>query len=72
MTDAEKIAFLENTIHKLFSEKLTLSPDDDLNSLGLDSLDIIELQLDYEESTNCVIADNAPPVKTVRDLINLM
>jgi acyl carrier protein len=72
MTDTEKISFLENTIDKLFNQKLTLTLEDDLNSLGLDSLDIIELQLDYEEATGRIIADNAPPVKTVGDLINLM
>jgi acyl carrier protein len=72
MTESEKLAFLENSIEKLFNQKLALSLDDDLNDLGLDSLDIIELQLHYEESTDHTIPDNVPPVKTVQDLINLM
>ena len=72
MTDTEKLEFLEHSIEKLFNQKLALSLDDDLNSLGLDSLDIIELQLNYEEATNRTIADNVPPIKTVLDLIKLM
>lgn len=72
MTDTEKLAFLETAIEKLFKQKLTLSLDDNLRDLGFDSLDVVELQLCYEEAVNKIIPDTHEPVNTVRDLINIM
>ena len=72
MTDTEKLKFLEDAIEKLFNQTLQLAPGDELRDLGLDSLDVIELQLNYEETVGKIIPDTAGPFNTVRDLIDLM
>jgi acyl carrier protein len=72
MTDTEKLKFLESAIEKLFNQTLQLAPGDELRDLGLDSLDVIELQLNYEETVGKIIPDTAGPFNTVRDLIDLM
>jgi acyl carrier protein len=43
-----------------------------LDSVGLDSLDIVELQLYYEDVTGYETKDPTLPVLTVKDLIDLM
>jgi acyl carrier protein len=72
MTETEKLNFLQDSIQQLFDRHLTVSLHDQLRDLGLDSLDVIELQLRYEEITGNIIPDTGVPVNTVRDLINLM
>ena len=72
MTEQEKINFLEVAILKLFDKKVTLSIDDNLLEVGIDSLDAVELQLYYEEELKIEINDSTTTIATVRDLINLM
>jgi|LakMenEpi03Aug12_release.lakeMendotaPanAssembly.Ray.scaffolds.fasta_scaffold3032517_2 acyl carrier protein len=72
MTEQEKINFLEAAILKLFDKKVTLSIDDNLLEVGIDSLDAVELQLYYEEELKIEINDSTTTIATVRDLINLM
>ena len=48
-TESEKLEFLHKTLSKLFDKNFKVSIDDNLYDLGLDSLDIIELQVEYEE-----------------------
>jgi acyl carrier protein len=71
MTEHEKIEFLQDAVFKLFGKKVTVNLDDGLNLLGLDSLDIIELQLYYEEQFNIELPDTVM-IKTVQNLIDLM
>ena len=47
------------------------SPEDVLIDLGLDSLDIVEIQLLYEETFKIELPDNLK-VSTVKDLMDLM
>lgn len=72
MTEQEKIKFLESAILKLFDKTVTLSLDDHLIDLGIDSLDTVELQLYYEEENDVQLSDSNLAMVTVRDLINAM
>ena len=71
MNEQQKIDFIQNAILHLFKKKVTLSPSDVLLEIGLDSLDIVELQMYYEEQTNHEIQDEVQ-IHTVAELIALM
>ena len=73
MTDQEKLDFLTTAIATVFKKPLTapLTPDQSLISIGLDSLDIVELQMYYEEQYNVETSTDSK-VSTVQDLMNLM
>jgi len=73
MTDSEKIEFIEKAILILTNKILTskLKPTDILVDLSLDSLDIVELQMYYEETTGHEIESDAVVV-TVGELMALM
>ena len=71
MTDAEKIEFIENAITTLTKKTLKLKPSDILVDLSLDSLDIVELQMYYEEITGHEI-ESDESVVTVGELMALM
>lgn len=74
MTDAEKIEFLSKAIKTIKDKNLTreLTRDTNLNDIGIDSLDAVELQMYYEEETGVETRDPDRAVKTVGDLIDLM
>jgi acyl carrier protein len=71
MTDQEKIKFIEDAVLKLFKKSITLSPIDNLLEVGLDSLDVVELQVYYEE-VNATEISNDSKVSTVAELMALM
>jgi acyl carrier protein len=73
MTDQEKLDFLAKAITEVFSKTLTepLTPSMVLLDLGLDSLDIVELQMYYEEQYNVETSTDSR-VTTIQDLMNLM
>jgi acyl carrier protein len=71
-TESEKLEFLNKSLSKLFDKNFKVSIDDNLYNIGLDSLDIIELQVEYEETFNVEFPDTLKSPTTVRDLINLM
>jgi acyl carrier protein len=72
MTDTEKLLFIEEAIKTLFSKNIDgIKPEDNLGDLGLDSLDIVELTMYYEDTTNTVIESDATAA-TVADLMVLM
>jgi acyl carrier protein len=71
MTEQQKIDFIQNAIFHLFKKKITLSPSDVLLDIGLDSLDIVELQMYYEDETKHEIEDEVQ-IHTVAELIALM
>ena len=71
MTDQEKIKFIEDAVLKLFKKSITLSPTDNLLEVGLDSLDVVELQVYYEE-VNATEVSNDSKVSTVAELMDLM
>lgn len=74
MTDAEKINFLATAIKSIKDKNFSieLTRDTELSSLGIDSLDAVELQMYYEEETGIETRDPERAVKTVGDLIDLM
>ena len=71
MNNIEKLNFINSAITKLTKKESSVSPDDVLIDLGLDSLDIVEIQLLYEETFNIELPDNLT-VSTVKDLMDLM
>lgn len=73
MTDQEKLDFLNSAIRSQFnkSPKIEITPDARLLDIGLDSLDIVELQMYYEEVHGVETATDARVV-FVRDLMALM
>jgi acyl carrier protein len=71
MTEQEKIDFIQNAIFHLFDKKITITPADVLLEIGLDSLDIVELQMYYEDQTKHEIQDDMQ-IHTVAELLALM
>jgi len=73
MTDQEKLDFIKTAITNLFKKqpKSEVTPEKSLLDLGLDSLDIVELQMHYEEATGEETATDSRVV-TVADLMSLM
>jgi acyl carrier protein len=74
MTQQEKIDFLKELIIELKGSKnyFEITEDTELYTVGLDSLDIVELQMMYEDKTKSIAKDPTTPMKTVKDLIDLM
>ena len=72
ITEKEKIEFLEQSIQTLFNRELKLNLGDNLHDLGIDSLDIVELQLFYEETFSTQLPDGHTPIVYVSDIIKLM
>lgn len=72
----KKLAWLENAYNTLkHSDKdswVTLSEDIELVDLGLDSLDVVELQMMYEEDFDCQVPDPVEDLIFVKDLLNLL
>jgi acyl carrier protein len=71
MTDQEKIKFIEDAVLKLFKKTIKLSPTDNLLEVGLDSLDVVELQVYYEEITANEVSNDSK-VSSVSELMALM
>jgi acyl carrier protein len=71
MTDAEKIKFIEDAVLILFKKTIKLKPTDILLDLSIDSLDVVELQMYYEEKIGIETDSDAPAI-TVSDLMSIM
>lgn len=73
MNNLEKLEFLEDAVQNKFGKELTekLTPETALTSIGLDSLDIVELQMYYEDTYNIEIPTSARII-TVGDIMALM
>ena len=76
MTDIENnLIFLKECISELKGisiNEIEIDQDTDLSELGLDSLDIVELQMMYEEKTGVLLDDVDEPVGTIKDLLELL
>lgn len=71
MTDQEKINFLKTSIQQLFKkEPPEITREMTLPELELDSLDIVELQMEFERVYNVEIPDPENAIVTVGDLID--
>jgi acyl carrier protein len=71
MTDIEKIKFIEDAILHLLKKPVKLKSTDILLDLGVDSLETVELQMYYEETTGHEIEADVT-VSTVGDLMAVM
>jgi acyl carrier protein len=72
---AEKMEFLKQCIIELKSNSCNIdnfSEDTVLMDIGLDSLDVVELQMRYEDEVGEATADPTDVITTVGDLIDLM
>ncbi len=67
--DTDKFEFLKIEINKLLKKEVKITLDTVLLDIGLDSLDIVELQMEYEETFNVELKDIEQPIQTVADLI---
>lgn len=75
LTREEKFKFLKESILDLkdiSKDKFPILETDDLFKFSLDSLDIVELQMIYEDKTGNTTANPTKPVKTVGDLLDVM
>lgn len=74
MTKKEKFILLKDLIYTLknVDKFVEIKESTVLKELNLDSLDIVELQVMYEEKTGKEIADPDKPLLTVKDLLNLL
>ena len=72
MTSQEKLNFILETLQKVIKKDVTsISPEMNLvDDLELDSLDIVEIQIHYEETFNTRTKDSL--VYTIQDLMDLM
>jgi acyl carrier protein len=71
MTDQEKIDFLKSAIRQLFKkEPPEITREMVLPDLELDSLDIVELQMEFEKVYSVEIPDPENAIITVGDLID--
>lgn len=71
-TREEKLAFIKKNIEKLKGTSISdFTEDTNLSDLGLDSLNAVELQMEYEEATGHELDPDAT-ITTVRSLVDLM
>jgi acyl carrier protein len=71
MTDQEKFNFLKSAFNDLFKKELPdINRDTPIQDLGLDSLDIVELQMEFEKRYNVEIPDPENDIRTVGHLLD--
>lgn len=73
MTDHEKLEFIRMAMIDIFKKPkdISIRPTDVLPELDLDSLDIVELQMYYEEKTGKHTPNDARII-SVKDLMDIM
>lgn len=73
MTDQEKLEFIRSAMIEVFKKPkdFVVRPTDLLPELGFDSLDIVELQMYYEEQTGKNTPNDARII-SVSDLMEIM
>lgn len=74
-SNLEKINFIRESIaelKKISVDQIQLKSTDRLSKLNLDSLDIVELQMMYEDKTGKQTKNPTKAVNTVQDLIDVM
>jgi len=75
MTREQKLALLIEGIVELSNvvrSSLTMTQSTTVSELKLDSFDIVELQMFYEDKTGTMIPDSTKPLVTVGDLLELL
>jgi acyl carrier protein len=73
MKNLENIEWLRKKLKEQFSkDSLDIDENTLIEDLGIDSLDLVELQLEYENDFEIKLQDNTEELKTVRDLLTLL
>ena len=70
--NTDKFEFVKIEINKLLKKEVEITLDTALLDIGLDSLDIVELQMVYEETFNVELKDIEHSIPTIADLIRAM
>jgi len=71
MTDQEKINFIAEAFTNLFKKTAPeITRDMSIMDLGLDSLDIVELQMEFEKKYNVEVPDPVGEIRTVGNLLD--
>lgn len=70
--NTDKFEFVKIEINKLLKKEVEITLDTVLLDIGLDSLDIVELQMVYEETFNVELKDIEHSIPTIADLIRAM
>ena len=70
--NTNKFEFVKIEINKLLKKEVEITLDTVLLDIGLDSLDIVELQMVYEETFNVELKDIEHSIPTIADLIRAM
>jgi acyl carrier protein len=71
MTEQEKINFIKNAFATLFKKQAPdITREMAITDLGLDSLDIVELQMEFEKQYNVEVPDPVNEIRTVGDLLD--
>ena len=70
--NTDKFEFVKIEINKLLKKEVEITLDTVLLDIGLDSLDIVELQMVYEETFNVELKDIEHSTQTIADLIRAM
>jgi acyl carrier protein len=72
MSDSDKLDFIMKALTEIFEKDVrNISPSDRLLDLGLDSLDIVELQMHYEDVMHAE-TETDDVLLTVGDLMSVM
>lgn len=72
MNIVEKREFLKSKIVEVKGKPVVFTEDTKLSELGLDSLDVVELQMMYEDAFHVELEDPVDPIVTVGDLLKMM
>jgi acyl carrier protein len=73
MNSQDNLKWLENILNSKFNNPVSsITEDTMIEDLGIDSLDLVELQLEYENDFGVELPDSTDEIRTVRDLLNLL
>lgn len=72
MNNDEMLKWIEKTTKVINGNTTSLTPNTLLDSIGIDSLDVVELQMAYEDEFNVILADSSEVPITVGDLIYII
>jgi acyl carrier protein len=71
MTDQEKIDFIKKVFTETFKREVPeITREMPIQDLGLDSLDIVELQMEFEKEFDVEVPDPQDDLKTVGNLLD--
>jgi acyl carrier protein len=73
MNSQNNLKWLEKTLNTKFNSSVSnITEDTSIEDLGIDSLDLVELQLEYENDFQVELPDSTDEIRTVKDLLSLL